>query len=72
MGTATQSPKLSSGQAVADPELGLFLRRGDVEVALGYGDYLKGLEELKAMPLKEQRQHLKNDFFRVSGLTSLF
>ena len=41
-----------------------------MEVALGHGDYLRGLEELKAKPLKEQRRHLKNDFFRVSNLTS--
>jgi len=32
----------------------LFSRRGDVEVALGYGDYLKGIGELKAEPLKER------------------
>jgi len=30
----------------------LFFRRDDVDVALRYGDYLRGLEELKAEPLK--------------------
>ena len=35
-----------------------------MEVALGYGDYLRGLEELKAEPLKERRRHLENDFSR--------
>ena len=43
-----------------------------MEVVLGYGDYLRGLEELKVEPLKERRQLLKNDFFRVSNLMSLF
>ena len=38
-GTATQSEELSSGWTVADSELGLFFRRGDMEVALRYGDY---------------------------------
>ena len=37
--------------------------RGDVDVALGYRDYLRGLDELKAEPLKERRCHLKNEFF---------
>jgi len=41
-------------------------------VVLGYGDYLRRLEELKAEPLKEWRSHLKNDFLRVSNLISLF
>jgi len=34
-----------------------------MEVALGYGDYLRGLEELKVEPLKEQKFHLKIDYF---------
>ena len=54
------------------PELVLFFWRGDVEVALEYIDYLGGLEELKGEPLKERIFHLKNDFFLVSNLTSLF
>ena len=62
-GTAPKSPEPSSGWTITGPELGLFFRRGDVEVALGNGDYLRGLEKLKAEPLKEWRHHLKNDFF---------
>jgi len=30
-------------------------------VALGYGDFLKGLEELKALTLKEKRRCMKNE-----------
>jgi len=45
---------LSSAQAVANPELRLFLRKGDDEVALGYGDFLGGIKDLKALPLKER------------------
>ena len=52
-------------------ELGFFLRWGDVEVAPGYGDFLRGLEDLKAQPLKEQRQRLKNEVFGVSTATPL-
>ena len=42
-GITTQSQELSSGQTVTDLELGLFFQRGDVKVALGYRDYLRGL-----------------------------
>ena len=42
----------------------IFLPEGDVEVALGYGDYLRGLEKLKVLPLKERMQHLKMNFSR--------
>ena len=48
LGTATQSPKLSSGRAVTDPKVGLFFQRGDVEVALGYGGYLSSLRNSKS------------------------
>ena len=65
-GTATQSHELSLGRTVVSPELELFLRRGDVEVALGYDDFLGGLEDLKALPLKEQRLRLKNEVFKIS------
>jgi len=70
-GTATQSQELSSGWTVVNPELGLFLRRDDVEVALGYGDFLRGLEERKALPLKERRRRLKNEVIKVSVATTL-
>ena len=70
-GAAAQSQELSSGQTVANSELGLFLRRGDVKVAFGYDDFLGGVEELKALPLKEQRPRLKNEVFRVSNAMSL-
>jgi len=70
-GTTAQSQKLSSAQAIASPEFRLFLQRGDVEVALGSGDFLGGLENLKALPLKEQRRRLKNEVFRVSVVTTV-
>ena len=54
-----------------NPELGLFLRRGDVEVAFGYGDLLRGLEKLKTLHLKEQRRRQKNKIFRVSIVMTL-
>ena len=71
-GTAPQSQDPSLGRTITGPKLGLFFRRGDVEVALGYRDYLRGLEEFKAEPLKERRRHLKNNFFRVRNLTFFF
>jgi len=37
-----------------------------VEAALGYGDFLEGLEGLKSLLLKDQWRHLKNEVFRVS------
>ena len=58
LGTAKQSQELSLGRTIANPELGMFFQRGDVEVALGYRDYLRGLEELKVVSLKEKRRHL--------------
>ena len=44
---------------------------GVIEVAFGYDDFLGGLEELKALPLKERRRYLKNKFFRVNNSTTL-
>ena len=57
---------------VAEPQgtsfgLSLFLRRGDSEVALEYGDFLQGMEEFKALPSWEQRRTLVNEIFRVSS-----
>ena len=40
-------------------------------MALGYGDFLGGLEELKALPLKEQGRHTKKGVFRVSSMMTL-
>jgi len=59
-GTSVQSPVLTLGQPASSPLLGLFLRRGDEEAAIGYGDFLERPEEIKALPLKEQWWHLKN------------
>ena len=70
-GAAAQSLEVPSGRTDADPELGLFLRRGAIEVALGYGDFLGGLEELKALRLKERRWHMKSKVFRASSATTL-
>jgi len=46
--------------------------KGDEEATLGYGDFLEGLKELKALPLKDQRWRLKNEIFRVSLTVILF
>ena len=66
-GTSAQSPMLTSGRP-ATPYSNYFSER-DNEVALGYDDFLGELEELKALPLKEQRRRLKNEVFRVSFAT---
>jgi len=55
----------------ANPELGLFLRKGSIKVALGYGDFLRGIEELKALPLKERRRHMKNEAFTTHEVRGL-
>ena len=70
-GATTRYQELSSGRTVANPELGLFLWRGDVEVSLGYGDFLRGVKELKALSLKEWRRRMKNEVFKVSNATTL-
>ena len=70
-GTAAQSQELSPGWTIASPELKLFLPRGDVGVALGYDNFLRGLEDHKALPLKEWRPCLKNEVFRVSIVAPL-
>ena len=70
-GAAIQPLAVSLGQTDAHPELGLFLQKGTVEVALGYGDFLEGIEELKAFPLKERRRDMKNEAFRVSYVVAL-
>jgi len=71
-GTTAQSPVLTSGRPTASSLFWLHLWRGDEEAALGYGVFLGGLEELKALPLKDQRRHLKNEVFRVSIIMLLF
>ena len=64
---------MSLGQIGAHPdELGVVPPKGAVEVALGYGDFLRGIEKLKALPLKERRQHMKNEAFRVSCVVTFF
>ena len=64
-GATAQSLEVSLRQTGTDPGLGLFLLKGAIEVALGYGDFLRGIEKLKALPLKERRRHMKNEVFRV-------
>jgi len=44
----------------------LYLQIGDIETALGYGDFLEGLDEIKTLLLKDRRRRLKNEVFRVS------
>ena len=70
-GTTTQSQELSSRQTIADPELELFFPRGMSRWPSSMETTSGGLEELKALPLKEQIGHMKNDFFKVSNLTTL-
>ena len=41
-------------------------------MALGYSDFLKRIEELKAFPLKERRRHMKNEAFRGSCVVTFF
>ena len=65
-GTVAQSQELSSARAVSSPELGLFLQKEDTEVALGYSDFLEGLRTSRPYPLKERRQRLKIEVFKVS------
>ena len=64
--TVVQTPVLTLGQPTTSPLFGLYLRRGYEEAALGYGDFLRGLEELKVPPLKDRRRHLKNKVFKVN------
>ena len=71
-GTAAQSPVLISGRLTTSPLFGFYLKRGDKEAALGYRDFLVGLEELKALPLEDRRQHLKNEVFRVRIIVLLY
>ena len=39
---------------------------GDEKVALRYGNFVEGLEELKTLTLKDQWWRLKNEVFKVS------
>jgi len=64
-GTAAQSLVLSSGRLTTSLLFGLCLRRGDEEAGLGYGNFLGGQEEVKALPLKDRRWPLKNEIFRI-------
>ena len=54
-----------------NPSFGLYLQRRDVEVILGYDDFLGELEEIMVLPLKDRRRYLKNDIFRVSIMLPL-
>jgi len=63
---AAQSSVLFSGRLTTSVLFELCLRRGDKEAALGYRNFLGGLEKLKALPLKDRRRHLKNEIFRIS------
>jgi len=62
---------LSSRRLTTSLLFGLYLRSGDEEAALGYGNFLGGLEVLKAQSLKDWRRHLKNEVFRISITTLL-
>ena len=71
LGTDAQSPVLTSSRPTPSSLFGLYLPRGDKEAALEYDDFLKGVEEFKALPLKDQRRLLKNEVFRVSFIVIL-
>ena len=51
--------------------IGVVLLKGAVELALRCGDFFRGLEELKVLPLKEWRRRMKNGVFRVSDVITL-
>ena len=70
-GTDAQSPMLTPRRPTPSSLFGLYLPRGDKEAALEYDDYLEGVEEFKALPLKDQRRLLKNEVFRVSFIMIL-
>ena len=57
---------MSLERPIENPLFWLYLWRRDIEVALEYGDFLEGLDEIKALPLKDQRRRLKTEVFRVS------
>ena len=47
------------------------LLRGDSEMALGHGDFLRGMEKFMALPTREQRRTLENNIFWVSSNCTL-
>ena len=63
LGTITQFSVTSSSS---------FGRRGDEEATIGYGDFLEGLEEFKALSMKDPRRRLKNEVFTVTFLFELY
>ena len=69
-GTAAESLILSSEWSTKNP-IQVIYPGGDVEVTFKFGDFLGGLEKLKALHLKKRRRHLKNEVFRVCIMTPL-
>jgi len=71
LGAVAQSLEVFLGQTVANPKFGLFLRKRVSRWPSGHGDFLGGIEELKALSLKKCRRH-SNEAFRVSCVMTLF
>ena len=68
---AIGSLDLSLERPTENPSFLLYLWKRYVETTLRYGDFLEGLEKIKALPLKDWRWHLKNKIFRVSIMLSI-
>jgi len=71
-GIATHPHELSLGWNIADSDLGLFFRRGISRWLSAMMTFSEGLRNLRPCPQRERRRHLKNEFFRISNLTTLF
>jgi len=70
-GDATGYPELSLKRPTKNLLFGPYLWRGDIETAIRYNDFLGGIDEIKALPLKDRRRRLKNEVFRVSIMFSI-
>ena len=51
--------------------LSLFLQRGDDEVGLGRGNFLRGLKWFKALPSRHERGMLENEILQVNSNRAL-
>ena len=66
------STRTSQEPPVQSSEWRMFLQRRDHKMALGYRDFLRGLEEFERVPSRDQKRSLENDVFRVSLDRALF
>jgi len=47
--------------------LSLLLQMGDIDMALGHGDFLQGVEEFKPLTSRDQWRMLENEIFCLSS-----